>query len=294
MARSRVRNVFIPSAFQLACQKAKLGLRAPMELKSFLAKHLDALEADQARHNLMLGLINRAQRDPSKVRIWSLGEGAACAIQTPPHYIVLGDLNRTQCEELAQTVVNLDFIGCVGPDDTTEMLASCLTKLGIAHELERPQRIYTLDQPPTYPNCKGRGRKSTSDDKDLFCDWFMRFIRETAPNEPPFTKERMIETFIERPVYFWEVDGKNVSMAARNRETKNGSNISFVFTPPELRGNGYAGSVTAFACEDVFKDGKKVCFLYTDLRNPISNRVYQKIGFRPWCDSKIYARLKTN
>ncbi len=264
-----------------------------MELKTFLAKHLDALEANQARHNLMLGLINRAHRDPSKVRIWSLGDGAACAIQTPPHNIVLGDLNQAQCEKLAQTVVNLDFIGCLGPDDTAEMLANCLTKLGIAHKLGMPQRIYTLDQPPTYPNCQGHGRKSISNDQDLFCDWFMRFVRETAPNEPPFTKERMIETFTERPVFFWEVDGKPVSMAARNRETKDGSNISLVFTPPELRGRGYAGSVTAFACEDVLKEGKRTCFLYTDLRNPASNKVYQNIGFRPWCDSMIYRRRKT-
>jgi predicted GNAT family acetyltransferase len=118
-----------------------------------------------------------------------------------------------------------------------------------------------------------------------------QFVHETAPNDPPLTKERIIDTFKERPVFFWEVDGQPVSMAARNRETKDGSNISFVYTPPELRGRGYAGSVTAFACEDTFKDGKKVCFLYTDLRNPISNRIYQKIGFRPWCDSKNYVRV---
>lgn len=278
---------------EVLSQKAKLSLKAYMELKSFLAKHLGALEADQARHNLMLGLINRAQKDPSKVRVWSLGDGAACAMQTPPHNIVLGDLNEVQCEELAKIVMNLEFIGCIGPDDTAEMLANCLSKLGIIHKLGMPQRIYTLDQSPIYPNCPGKGRKSRPNDQELFCDWFRRFVRETEPNEPSLTIERMIKTFDDHPIFFWEVEGKPVSMAARNRETKDGSNISFVFTPPELRGKGYAGSVTAFACADAFKEGKKVCFLYTDLRNPISNKVYQKIGFRPRCDSKTYRRIET-
>lgn len=81
-------------------------------------------------------------------------------------------------------------------------------------------------------------------------------------------------------------------MASRTRDTKEGSNISFVHTPPNLRGKGYGGSATAFACEDVFKDGKKICFLSTDLRNPISNKVYQKIGFTPWCDSQTFSKAK--
>jgi len=154
-----------------------------------------------------------------------------------------------------------------------------------------PQRIYVLDKTPKYPGCPGEGRKARPGDLELFYDWFSRFFLEAVPNETPHQKERMKEMFSERPIFFWEVDGKPVSMASRSRETKTGSNISFVYTPPELRGNGYAGSVTAYACEDVFQEGKKTCFLYTDLRNPISNRVYQKIGFLPWCDSKMYARI---
>jgi predicted GNAT family acetyltransferase len=239
----------------------------------------------------MLGIINRAQSDPSKIRFWSLGDGAACAIQTPPHYLVLGDLNRNQYDELASTVQDLDFLGCIGADGTAEALAAKLTELGVPHELGMPQRIYVLDHKPRYPSCEGKGRKAKPEELGLFLEWFFCFYREAVPHESP-NEEHMKKVFADRPVFFWEAEGKPVAMAVRNRETKDGSNISLVFTPSALRGRGYAGAVTAFACDDVFREGKKFCFLYTDLRNPISNRVYQKIGFRPWCDSKTYSRVK--
>ncbi len=259
--------------------------------EEFLSKHMSALEKDQPRHNLFLGIINRAKADPSAVRYWSLGEGAACAIQTPPNFLVLGDLSKKQCDEFAKIIQKLDFIGCLGSGDSAERLAQSLTEMGIIHALEVPQRIYVLEKQPKYPDCEGQGRKYRPQDRDLFCDWFYHFSNEATPHETAPEKERIKKMFADIPVFFWVVDGKPVSMASINRETKDGSNISFVFTPPELRGRGYAGSVTAYACENAFKEGKKICFLYTDLRNPISNKVYQKIGFYSWCDSKIYKRV---
>lgn len=263
-----------------------------MQFEEFLSKYLSELEKDQPRHNLMISIMNRSRENPSSIRYWSLGDGAACAIQVPPNYIVLGNLNVEQCDVLAKTIRNLDFVGCIGPSETSELLANRLTGLGITHELTMPQRIHVLEQPPNYPVSEGRGRKANSNDIGLFCDWFDLFFREALPHETPFGKERMKQMFTEQPVFFWENDGYPVSMAMINRETINGVNISFVFTPQELRGRGFAGSATAYTCENAFKEGKKFCFLYTDLRNPISNRVYQKIGFRSWCDSKTYTRIR--
>lgn len=31
------------------------------------------------------------------------------------------------------------------------------------------------------------------------------------------------------------------------------------------------------------------CFLFTDLNNPTSNRIYQEIGYRPVCDLHVYS-----
>jgi predicted GNAT family acetyltransferase len=35
--------------------------------------------------------------------------------------------------------------------------------------------------------------------------------------------------------------------------------------------------------------GRQFCFLYTDLANASSNRIYQQIGYEPICDSVQYA-----
>ena len=67
--------------------------------------------------------------------------------------------------------------------------------------------------------------------------------------------------------------------------------IAVVYTPPPLRGRGYAGSVTAALVEKAFAEGKSMACLYTDLRNPFSNRCYAKIGFKPVCDAAHISRV---
>jgi uncharacterized protein len=72
-------------------------------------------------------------------------------------------------------------------------------------------------------------------------------------------------------------------MAGKVRETATLAAISGVYTPPERRGRGYAGSVTAALCERLFAEGKHMLRHFTDLANPYSNRCYAKIGFERVC-----------
>ena len=55
--------------------------------------------------------------------------------------------------------------------------------------------------------------------------------------------------------------------------------ISGVWTPPELRGRGYATAVVA-ARSTARQDAGEACMLFTDLANPTSNAIYQAIGYR--------------
>lgn len=261
-----------------------------VSLDDFLSRHLDALEKDQAKHNLMLGLLNRVRKDPSKARLWSLGDGAACAVQTPPHFVVLGDLNEQQCKTLAKDLAGLDYIGCIGAGQVPATFIEALNKTGVRLKLGMPQRIYTLQKKPVFPTAEGAGRLARAEDKKTFIDWVIQFNLEANAHQKPPSRDELEKFAFDRPVFFWEVDGRVVSMASRTRETKDGSNISLVYTPPEFRGRGYGGSATAFACEHAFSEGKKIAFLYTDLRNPTSNKIYQKIGFEPWCEASTYVR----
>jgi hypothetical protein len=62
--------------------------------------------------------------------------------------------------------------------------------------------------------------------------------------------------------------------------------VNFVYTPPEFRGRGYASNLVAHLSQELLDEGRKFCFLFTDLANPVSNSIYQKIGYRPVSDSE--------
>jgi predicted GNAT family acetyltransferase len=61
-----------------------------------------------------------------------------------------------------------------------------------------------------------------------------------------------------------------------------------VYTPPERRDRGYASNLTAAASQDQLDNGRQLCFLFTDLANPTSNRIYRQIGYEPVCDVNLY------
>jgi predicted GNAT family acetyltransferase len=84
-------------------------------------------------------------------------------------------------------------------------------------------------------------------------------------------------------LYLW-IDGEPVSMAARVRETAHGSAVSAVYTPPQFRGRGYATSCVGELCRQILHEGRRFCALFADLANPVSNSIYQRIGFRQVAD----------
>jgi predicted GNAT family acetyltransferase len=55
-----------------------------------------------------------------------------------------------------------------------------------------------------------------------------------------------------------------------------------------LRGRGYAGACTAAVSQTILDGGAQFCTLFTDLSNPTSNGIYQRIGYRPVCDYTEY------
>ena len=62
-----------------------------------------------------------------------------------------------------------------------------------------------------------------------------------------------------------------------------------MYTPPEHRRRGYGSAVTAAASQRNLDAGRRFCFLYTDLANPTSNKIYMDLGYEPVCDSVEYA-----
>ncbi|MEU5475584.1 GNAT family N-acetyltransferase [Streptomyces lydicus] len=79
----------------------------------------------------------------------------------------------------------------------------------------------------------------------------------------------------------WEAGGRPVSMAGITRTLVGTARVAPVYTPPELRGRGYAGAVTAAVSQAAKDSGAQEVLLFTDLANPTSNALYRRLGYRP-------------
>ncbi|MGH3174435.1 MAG: GNAT family N-acetyltransferase, partial [Streptosporangiaceae bacterium] len=79
----------------------------------------------------------------------------------------------------------------------------------------------------------------------------------------------------------WEAGGVPVSVAGRTRAVARMVRVGPVYTPPELRGRGFASAATAAVSQAALDAGLREVVLYTDLANPTSNAVYQRLGYRP-------------
>jgi hypothetical protein len=246
---------------------------------------------DEARHNMMLYVMDLALGDAARpVALWTLGGPGVCALRAGAHNLVLADLDREQCAALAAQTIGLDLPGVLGPDLTAQWYATAARQHGFDFAEPIPQRIHSLDREPAYPGSPGSMRQLEAGDMAFFHGWLCAFVAEALPDDPqPDEEEAHCWVSLGR-CFCWELHGEPVSMAALVRRTQNAGTISLVYTPPHLRGRGFAGSVTAALVEHIFSQGKRLACLYTVRRNPSSNRCYEKIGFRPVCDSLLYPR----
>jgi predicted GNAT family acetyltransferase len=171
--------------------------------------------------------------------------------------------------------------GVVGETSIAEAFAKVyhsgevIRKVMITHELTG---IKTLTR------SSGSFETARMDDIELLTDWYAAFNDEVH-SRPRLTREETKKNLTVRVeagnVFLWRDEGKLVSIAAIVRKTPNSAIIGIVYTPPELRGKGYASSVVSKLTEHILSSGFTKCGLFTEADNPISNSIYRKIGYEP-------------
>jgi predicted GNAT family acetyltransferase len=270
----------------------------------FLAEAQPALEANEAANNLMYGLALRLQRAPERIQLppyfavvrRKRGLQVA-ALMTPPHNLVVFSSDDDYSGEAFDLVArnlrqnNWPVPGVLGPREAALSFAKVWQQLtSQKYELGMHERVYELRKVIPPPQPSGRMRMAEMGDVDVVAQWIFEFYVEALPDElHSLTEAReAAETRIrDQDFYLWE-DGQPVAMAGRTRPTPNGCCIGPVYTPPELRGRGYATALTAGLSQILLDSGKQFTALFTNLSNPISNSIYQKIGYKPVCDFDLY------
>jgi hypothetical protein len=157
---------------------------------------------------------------------------------------------------------------------------------GAKYKAGMRQRLYELRTVIPAQTAPGALRLASENDLDLVARWIGEFSTEALPGgDMAKSRESAASRIALRDVYLWE-SMQPVSMAATTRPTTNGIGISLVYTPPGLRGKGYASACVAALSQRLLDSGRKFCCLFTDLSNPTSNHIYQSIGYTPVADFK--------
>jgi hypothetical protein len=286
-----------------------LSLRHAADVDEFERIAGEFLRAREAEHNLILGLCSSIRAmgstapftrgrggptvPPYLAVVTSGDEVVGVAMRTPPYNAILSALRD---ERVVDAIVDdllavaPDLTGVIGDKGHTRHFADRWTQqTGRAHRLKTAERIFQLTRVIPPRPAAGRQREASLADRDLVTRWFGAFIRE-ALREDGSNAQDMADRWLGDPgrtLYLWE-DGEPVSICGAAGRTPNGIRIGAVYTPPHRRGQGYASNNVAASSQAQLDSGLRFCFLYTDLSNPTSNRIYREIGYEPVCDVDEY------
>ena len=151
-------------------------------------------------------------------------------------------------------------------------------------------RLTEVIEPPPVP---GVLRVAKVDDLDILERWNQEFALEAMSQEDPQARAKVERLLKLGSLYVWETDGKIVCQTYSTQPMGSSIKITGVYTPTQLRGKGYASNCVAGITKRLLKDGYKKVFLYTDLANPTSNSIYQKIGYKKYSSMK-HVKLETS
>ncbi len=270
--------------------------------KSFLEKYGPYLERNEAEHNLILSLCQLAEQrlargEKADIRFATLSndDGLVMAtVQTPPSNLVLSRATQPEIEQLAETlaVQNYAFPGIVGPSDVAASFAEkWAEKTGQQSVEYMDQIIYSLTKVTFPPPIDGALRPAKAGEEELVKKWMMAFAADALPKAEQLTADEALKRATDLikagRVYVWDVGGRPRAQAAVSGTSK-AARLNMVYTPPEERGHGYASAVVAGLTQLQLDSGKKMCCLYADARNSVSNSIYRKIGYEFVGRSSLY------
>lgn len=262
----------------------------------FLERAGAFLLAREAEHNLMLGLAGRLVPNPrlygsdpylAVVEVAERVVGAA--LRTPPYGLVLSEIDDARAVDAIAADVHEVFgtlPGVLGPvDDVRRFVELWETYAGASGRLAVAERIYQADSVTRPSGVPGQARRYRDSDRELAVRWCTAFVEEALPHGTPERPSAIVDSRLAEAhggFMLWEdARGEPVSLAGFGRATLNGIGVGPVYTPPELRGRGYASALVAELTASLLAAGRRYCFLFTNLANPTSNSIYQQVGYRP-------------
>jgi GNAT superfamily N-acetyltransferase len=267
---------------------------------AFLDRAQPFLMRHEVEHNLPIGLAMRIADDPGRFdeRPWEGliqrdDDTVGVVMRTPPLDLILSRIAVRYRTDALRAVADDgrlgELPGVVGPVDEVRLFSEawCGSR-GVSARHTRDERLHRLTRVRPPSGVSGRLRQADADDLPLIARWLTAFHSEALQLElEPVEARKLAEGWLGagfRTAYLWEDAGRATCLVAAGSPTPHGIRIGPVYTPPELRGRGYASACTAAVSQLELDAGRRFCCLYTDLANPTANHIYAAIGYRPVAD----------
>jgi hypothetical protein len=268
------------------------------DVRGFFERVEPFLLRREAEHNLMLGFRASLEHDPHAFGpddpylaavVDERGEVVAAATMTPPHNLVLSTVDDPGAvDALAGDLRGEVLPGLIAPLDVG---AAFCDRWPAAATVSIEERIYEATEVIPPRPVPGRMRFAEDRDRDVVVEFVAGFFEEALPGSTDGDAEAWVARRRSQPDTYtalWDDGGKVVTLAGFGSPTPNGMRVGPVYTPPGLRGRGYASALTAAVTEHVLASGRRFCFLFTNLANPTSNSIYRRIGYRPVLDVNVW------
>jgi len=275
-----------------------MELRRFRSVEAFLAVVEEFLVAREAEHNLILGVCNTLMTQPGAYKLppylAAVLDGrrvVAVSTQTPPWDLVLSEIDdSTAIDLVVEDRVDEPPPGVIGPALLSARFAEAWTRrTGSPSRRVMQERAFKLSTVTMPEPTTGEMRAAGPPHRDLLERWLRDFIAEALGETPGDVTEMAERWATSGRMQLWIDDGVPVSMAGFGARTPNGQRVGPVYTPPDRRGRGYASNLVAHGSQAALDSGRRFLFLFTDLANPTSNKIYQDIGYEPVADVDRYA-----
>lgn len=272
------------------------------DLEAFLDRAGGFLRSRPAQHTVPLTVTETLRRLGPRaygdgVPVFGLLERAgavrATFFRTPPRRLNLTSLSGQDADALADRLADLGHSppGVSADRETAAAFARAWERrTGAAAVLRRREGLYrlgTLAAPEPAP--PGRARVATEADRAQLVAWHGEFAEAVGEHGPRDSGTWADDRIAYGGITLWETpDGTPAAMAGATRPIAGQLRIGPVYTPAHLRGRGYAGAATAEVSRAALASGADEVLLFTDLANPTSNGLYQRIGYQPVADFATY------
>lgn len=265
----------------------------------FAARAGAFLAARPIDHNLLATVLHNARAGESlhsePLFAWaeSAGEVVGAASWTRPLPLLASTMPPEAAAALMAELLDAgaEPPGVTGPEPAASQLAEAWRqRAGGTVRRGTTLPVYWLDRvtdPPRAP--AGTARLATAADRDLLIEWTAAFFAESGAEggEPGAVVDQRLRR---DQLLVWDAGGRAgpVSMAATSPPAAGVVRVGLVYTPPAQRGRGYGTALVAAVSRRALDAGATHCMLYADGANPVSNRIYQAIGYRRGADSQVY------